>query len=280
MKSLREKISLNRIICPRLELESFFQFAYDLNVCKVELRNDLPGEKIIDGYASEQVQELSSKYGIQIITINALQHFNLGTMLPQVVEELQTLVTLSTSIGCRAIVLCPHNDVNDSRPPEQCFKETVNALNAFAPLFEDSGLLGYIEPLGFQESSLRSVMTARKAIQKTEHSCYRLVHDTFHYSLSHETFAPISKGYDVSYTGLIHVSGVERELPMNQYRDTHRVFISSADKLNSREQIQKLIALGYTGDISFEPFAEEVQQMEKEDMKKAIEKSIDYILGS
>ena len=86
--------------------------------------------------------------------------------------------------------------------------------------------------------------------------------------------------YDVSYTGLIHVSGIESDIPANHYRDSHRILIGSADKLKSKEQIKKFVALGYKGDISFEPFAEDIQQMQLEDLKTAINESIEYMFGS
>jgi len=46
----RSKISLNRIIYPKLNLEDFFKLTKDLDLNKIELRNDLPGGKIIDSY--------------------------------------------------------------------------------------------------------------------------------------------------------------------------------------------------------------------------------------
>jgi 2-keto-myo-inositol isomerase len=249
-------------------------------VNKVELRNDLPGAGIIDEYSPEQVKELSEKYGIRIITINALQHFNVNSLLPALLKELQELLRLSISIDCGAIVLCPHNNVKDGRSSEQCFKETVEALKEFAPFFAEHGLMGYVEPLGFEESSLRSLVTAMKAIQESgyeEH--YRIVYDTFHHHIGPDSLESLGNEYDVSYTGLIHVSGVESEIPTSQYRDAHRLLIEAADKLKSREQIEKLVALGYEGAISFEPFAEDIQQMELEDLKTAINESIEYILG-
>ena len=67
----RTRFSLNRIICPKLKLENFFKFAKDLELSKIELRNDLPGGKIIDGYTPGQLKELSKKYEVEILTINA-----------------------------------------------------------------------------------------------------------------------------------------------------------------------------------------------------------------
>ena len=109
----RSKISLNRIIYPKLKLEDFFKFAKDLDLNKIELRNDLPGGKIIDGYAPGQLKELSKKYGVEILTINALQKFNLAAILPETIKELKKLINLSLSIGCKAIVIVIRNNSNN-----------------------------------------------------------------------------------------------------------------------------------------------------------------------
>jgi len=274
----RSRISLNRIIYPDLNLEDFFKLTADLDLSKVELRNDLTERGIIDTYSPEQVKDLSKKYGINIITINALQKFNLGEVLPHTIRELKELIDLSLSIGCKAIVLCPNNDVNDRRDSKEIFKETVETLKSFAPLFEESGLLGYVEPLGFKESSLSSLVTAMEAIKESGNSNYKIVHDTFHHHIGPDTPDLIEDKYNHSYTGLVHISGVESFIPIEQYRDNHRILVTAHDKLRSKEQIEFLLKLGYKGDISFESFAKEVQKMGIEEIKLAIDKSIEYII--
>ena len=273
----RSRISLNRIIYSKLKLEDFFKFTKDLDLNKIELRNDLPGEKIIDGYTPEQLKALSKKYGVEILTINALQKFNLGAILPKTMEALKKLINLSLSIGCKAIVLCPNNDVSDKRSSEEIFKETVKALKSFGPLFQDSGMQGYLEPLGFEECSLRSIVIAMKTIQESSYSVYKIVHDTFHHHIGPDTFDTIKNDYDISYTGLVHISGVECNIPVKEYRDNHRVLVSGQDKLQSKEQIALLLKLGYAGNISFEPFSQKVQEMEIEKIKSVIDHSIEYI---
>ena len=273
----RTRFSLNRIIYPKLKLEDFFKFAKDLDLNKIELRNDLPGGEITDGYSHEQLQELSKKYEIEILTINALQKFNLAAILPETIKELKKLINLSLSIGCKAIVLCPNNDVNDKRNPGDIFEETVKALKSFGPLFQDSGMQGYLEPLGFEECSLRSLVTAMKAIQESGYPVYKIVHDTFHHHLGPDTFDTIKNDYDISYTGLIHISGVEYTIPVEEYRDNHRVLVTAQDRLQTKEQIELLLKLGYEGNISFEPFSQKVQEMEIGKIKSAIDQSIEYI---
>ena len=273
----RSKFSLNRIIYPKLKLEDFYKFTEDLDLNKIELRNDLPGGKIIDGYTPGQLKELSKEYGMEILTINALQKFNLAAILPETIKELKKLINLSLSIGCKAIVLCPNNDVNDKRNSEEIFKETVKTLKSFGPLFQDSGIQGYLEPLGFKECSLRSLVIAMKAIQESGYPVYKIVHDTFHHYIGPDTFDTIKDNYDISYSGLVHISGVECNIPVGEYRDNHRVLITEQDGLQNKEQIELLLKLGYTGNISFEPFSQKVQEMEMEKIKSAINNSIEYI---
>jgi 2-keto-myo-inositol isomerase len=273
----RSKISLNRIIYPKLKLEDFFKFTKDLGLNKIELRNDLPGGKIIDDYTPEQLKELSKKYGVEVLTINALQKFNLAAILSENIKELEKLINLSLSISCKAIVLCPNNDVDDKRGSEEIFEETVKALKSFGPLFQDSGMQGYLEPLGFEECSLRSIVTAMKAIQESGYPVYKIVHDTFHHHLGPDTFDTIENNYDISYTGLVHISGVECNIPVEEYRDNHRVLVTAQDRLQTKEQIELLLKLGYAGNISFEPFSQKVQEMEIGKIKSAIDNSIEYV---
>jgi predicted xylose isomerase-like sugar epimerase len=81
-----------------LELEDFYKFTKDLGLNKIELRNDLPGGKIIDGYAPGRLKELSLKYGVEILAINALQKFNLTAILPEtiIMSVLILLIQLKT----------------------------------------------------------------------------------------------------------------------------------------------------------------------------------------
>jgi 2-keto-myo-inositol isomerase len=173
----KSKIGLNRILFPTANLEEFFKLSSHMGLIKIELRNDLPGAGIIAPYSPEQVKELSEKYNIKILTINALQKFNLGAVLPEVLQELKEMIRLAVAIDCEAIVLVPTNDVNDKRDSDVITQETVAALKALGPLFENNGIRGYVEPLGFAECSLRSKVSALQAIQESGFSNYKIVHE-------------------------------------------------------------------------------------------------------
>ena len=269
-----ERIALNRIVYPGVGMEEFFAITAELGLGKVELRNDLPGGKIIDDLTPDQVRKLAAKHQVQILTINALQKFNLPSNLAKAAQELKGLIELARSIGCRAIVLCPNNDTADRRTPEQSLRDTTAALQAFRPQFESSGVLGYVEPLGFPESSLRSVLSASQAIREAGGSCYRMVFDTFHHYLGPDTAEDVEQKLDVSLVGLVHASGVEAKLDKGAMKDGHRVLVTNGDRMGNVAQIARLVARGYAGDVSLEPFSEQVQRLDRKAFLEAARETI------
>jgi 2-keto-myo-inositol isomerase len=275
----KTRFGLNRITCPSLGLAEFLDFAASVGFGKVELRNDLGGKDPVDGLEPGEAARLAADRGIRVIAMNALQKFNLSSERAQAERELDGLIGLSLAIGCPAIVLCPNNDSADDRNPARRASETVDALAAFGPRFEKAGLLGYVEPLGFSISSLASLVLAQEAIKKSGFSCYRVVHDTFHHHIGPEDHTIFGKVYDVSFTGLVHVSGVEADIPVDSYRDQHRVLAGPRDRLKSREQVRRLDELGYAGDFSFEPFSPTVQGLGTRELAAALRESLDYVLS-
>jgi len=269
-----KRIALNRIVYPGVGMEEFFAITAELGLGKVELRNDLPGGRIIDELTPDQVRKLAAKHRIQILTINALQKFNLPSNLAKATRELKGLIELARSIGCRAIVLCPNTDTADRRTPEQSLRDTTAALKAFRPQFESAGVLGYVEPLGFPESSLRSVLSASQAIKEAGGSCYRMVFDTFHHYLGPDTAEDVEQKLDVSLVGLVHASGVEAELATGAMKDGHRVLVTNGDRMGNVAQIARLVARGYAGDVSLEPFSEQVQKLDRKAFLEAARETI------
>jgi len=94
--------------------------------------------------------------------------------------------------------------------------------------------------------------------------------DTFHHHLAGETeFFP-------DRTGLVHISGVvEPAVAVDDMLDAHRVLVDAKDRLENLPQIKALIAAGFDGPYSFEPFAEEVHALA--DPESAVRESMTYI---
>ncbi len=71
------KIGVNRMVAPTLDLKGFLDLAAAVNAVGVELRNDLSGFDVIDDVDPAKVRDLLTERNLSVLTINAVQHFNL-----------------------------------------------------------------------------------------------------------------------------------------------------------------------------------------------------------
>ena len=282
----RKRFALNRIIAPAMSLKDFVQFTAGLGLSKAELRNDLPGKQeikdIIDGLKPAEARKLFEEEGISILSINALQKFNLPARRKDRIEELKQMLELSSSIDCSAVVLCPNNEKDDTRPPLEKYADTVEALIDYGPLFAEHGIAGYVEALGFGISSLASLPPIVEAIKASGYGCYRVLFDTFHHYIGPDGknifgMDGLGASYEIPYTGLVHISGVEENISPDQLRDCHRILVGPHDRMGNKEIINRLDGMGYLGTFSYEPFSAEVQKMPPDKLAQEIEESLRFI---
>jgi len=256
------RFTLNHVIAPRLGLADFFALARSLGIDAVEIRNDIAGNAILDGTPPGEVRRLAEAAGVTILSINALQRFD-DWRGRRPIEAL-ALADYAQACGARALVLVPTND--GSRPDR-----LLPALEGLRPLLQARGLIGLVEPLGFETSALRRKADAVAAIAAVGgERVFRLVHDIFHHAISGETAVFPRE------TGLVHLSGVDdASLATAGMRDAHRGLVTDADRLGNAAQLRALVAGGYDGPFSFEPFAEAVQALA--DPGPAIRRSMDLL---
>lgn len=263
--------ALNHMTAPALPVGSFMKTAAGLGISSVEIRNDLEGNAILDGTKPEDVARMAADNGLTIISINALQRFNNWTVERE--REARELATYARKSGARALVLVPVNDGTGKLEGERQGNLRV-ALKALKQILAENGIIGLVEPLGFQICSLRSKKEAAEAIHAVDGEAqFRLVHDTFHHVLAGEPqlFPEL--------TGLVHISGVEDQaVSVDGMRDPHRVMVGATDRLDNLGQIRALVAAGYKGPFSFEPFAPSVHQTG--DVAGMVKASMDYITRS
>jgi 2-keto-myo-inositol isomerase len=236
------------MVAPRLGLTEFFQLAASLAITEVEIRNDLHGRAIGDGTRPETVRAAAAEAGVTIVSINALQRFDHWTAARE--REAIGLARYASASGARALVLVPVND-GRSRMHGDPRARLRRALEGLRPVLADHDVLGLVEPLGFATCSLRSKREAADAIGAAGgRGSFQLVHDTFHHALAGEA------DLYPALTGLVHVSGVtDHAVALSELRDSHRVLLDAGDRLDAVGQIKALRAAGYSGPLSFEPFA-------------------------
>ncbi len=262
----RVRFALNHMVQPQLPLPAFFELARQVGCDAVEIRNDIAGQAILDGTPAAEVRSLAVDAGVEILTINALQRFNDWSATRE--REAAALAAYARDCGAGAIILVPTNDgVSISG------ERLRDALRRLEPILADAGIVGLVEPLGFAACSLRSKAEAVASIADVGGArTFRLVHDTFHHHLAGEPqLFPHS-------TGLVHVSGVtDPALSVADMRDAHRVLVDARDRIGNVEQIGALVAGGYGGPVSFEPFSEEMRHLP--DPAAAVRASMQAITG-
>jgi 2-keto-myo-inositol isomerase len=267
-------LCLNRIIKPQIPLEEFLKFTADLGIKYVEVRNDFTNHGILDGLSDTAVQKAFKDTGIRALTINALYPFEDVRVLKGNIEKLKGMIAEAKRIDCPQIVLCPLNDPDDKRSPAQRADELVTALDAYGPSFAEARMIGLIEPLGFASCSLRTKKAALEGIARCNYpASYQLLHDTFHHYLSGET------GLFPKQTALVHVSGVPPGKAKAATTDEDRILVTKDDVMDNRGQVAALLAGGCAAPISYEPFSSQVRDLPLLELKRQLQKSIDYLFA-
>ena len=262
------QFSLNHMVAPKLGYAEFFDLASRLGVNAVEIRNDIP-TALMGNKNAKMIAKLSKDKGITIINVNALQRWNQWNKAKA--DEAKKLAEYTALTGAKNLILVPTNDTK-FKPAHEARLEGIRvALDALKSILKDHGLIGCVEPLGFVECSLRlkaEAIAAIDAVGGTKR--FKVTHDAFHHFVAGE------KEVFADRTGLIHVSGVtDKKRSAATMRDAQRVLVDANDMIDNRGQVQKLMAAGYKGYVSFEPFAAEVHKSKM--IARELARSMDYL---
>ncbi|UVC15469.1 TIM barrel protein [Mesorhizobium onobrychidis] len=259
MRQVTPRFALEHMAAPPLDVSAIFALARDQGLTDVQIRDHHFSNPATRDIPAAEVQSAATEAGVTIISINELQRFNDWTPTRQ--AEAIKLADYAAACGAKTVVLVPVNDGSWAGNGERHDSLRVS-LNALKPILQSRGLIGLLEPMGFRTCSLRSKREAVEAIAAVDgQSVFRLVHDTFHHTLTGET------SLFCELTGLVHISGVN-DPTFWIYPDR---FLGGSD---NGSQIQALLDGGYAGPFSFE-LVEEVRTLD--DLAGALAASIDFI---
>jgi 2-keto-myo-inositol isomerase len=259
--------ALNHMTAPNLGWQEFLGVAKGLGCIGVEYRNDLPGP-LFGGDDPAEVGHALRESGLRLLALAEVKMFNDWSEAKR--AEALALMQIAVAAGAEAISLIPRNDgVATDRAESRRVTET--ALRALLPMLQDHGLKAMVEPLGFAVCSLRYKEVLADVIDDVGGvGTYFMVHDTFHHHLAG------GGAIFPAMTGIVHVSGVvDPAVSVADMRDGHRVLVDAADRLDNIGQIAALRAGGYSGPISYEPFAASVHAMAEPG--HALARSMDFI---
>jgi 2-keto-myo-inositol isomerase len=262
------QFSLNHMVAPKLGYNAFFDLALRLGVTAVEIRNDIP-TALMGNKNAKLIAALAKDKGITIVNVNALQRWNQWSKAKA--DEAKKLAEYTALTGAKNLILVPTNDKKFRPSSEERLDGIRQALDGLKAILKDHGLIGCVEPLGFAECSLRLKSEALAAIDAVGGAKrFKVTHDTFHHFVAgeSETFG--------ARTGLIHVSGVvDRKYTIDTMRDAQRCLVDANDMIDNKGQVKALMAQGYKGYVSFEPFAVEVHKSKQ--IARELARSMDYL---
>ncbi|EHA14708.1 TIM barrel protein [Halomonas sp. HAL1] len=248
------KFALNHMVNPRWSPQQLIEAAAEMGLGAVELRNDVGDNSVVDLDSASSAGQRARELGIDVLSINALYPFNVWN--DERASQAEALAQQVDAVGGRGLVLCPLVDAHNTATAEERRAQLEQALSALDAILGRYNLQGFVEPLGFPISSLRTKREAVEAIKALNlGSRFSLVHDTFHHQGAGET------AFFAESTGLVHISGLEDPaITFEDMLDEHRVLVGERDRLDNLGQLKRLLDDGYDGYISFEPFAESVHK--------------------
>jgi len=262
--------AINHMTFPGASFHRLVELAVMNSCIGVEVRNDLAGE-IFTGLKPEHARSLADSNGIRILALAQLNEFN--RISSDKLNEAQRLIDTAVACGAESICLIPQNDGNDCEPSVRK-RHLTEALTELHPLLKEANIIGMVEPLGFETSSIKSKSEVVETINTIDGGDHiQLVHDTFHHFLAgnSELFP--------EHTGMVHISGVADSSVATKYMmDSHRGFVDGDDQLNNIAQLSGFIAAGYTGPVSMEVFSPEVHA--SHESPERLKKSFSYIASA
>lgn len=266
------RFSINRTCAPQMTLAQFVALAQTVGVEAVEARNDIAGREFADGMDAATLRAVLSDAGLKLASINALQRFNDWT--GSRAEEALELIRYATTLGAPGIVMCPVIEADHGWSEAELELKLRHSLRMLRPMFLDHGIIGLVEPLGMKGSTMKLQETAVAAVSDIDGwNAFRICHDTFQFYRCGDTrMFP-------EHIGLVHISGIMRaNLPPHELTEPDRGFVFAGDRAGNIKQLRNLIAGGYQGYISLEPFDPAVQQ--DPEIAARLKASIDYVSGA
>lgn len=263
------RFALNRTCAPQLPLADFIQLAMAAGVHAVEIRNDIEGREFADGTPAAEVKARLDAAGLAVASVNALQRFNEWT--PERATEAEAIIAYAAVLGAPGVVLCPVHNEDNGWTEAEAERNLRDGLRQLRPILQAHGVTGYVEPLGMKGSTMKRQDMAVAAVTDIDGwDAYALCYDTFQFFRCGDTQLFPER------IGLAHMSGISRpDLGPADLTEPDRGLIFIDDRVGNVAQLRSLIAAGYNGFVSMEPFSPAVQQ--DPDLMSRLRASLEYV---
>ncbi len=263
------RFALNRTCAPHLPLADFISLAVASGVKAVEIRNDVEGREFADGTPAREVKARLDGAGLAVASVNALQRFNEWN--PDRAKEAAAIISYAAALGAPGVVLCPVHNEDHGWSNADAERNLRDGLANLAPILRDHGVIGYVEPLGMKGSTMKNQHMAVNAVGDVDGwDTYQLCFDTFQFFRCGDTVLHQDR------IGLAHMSGISRkDLQPGELTEPDRGLVFIDDRVDNIGMLRNLVAGGYSGFISMEPFNPAVQH--DPDLLSRLRASLEYV---
>lgn len=263
------RFALNRTCAPHLPLADFISLAVASGVKAVEIRNDVEGREFADGTPAREVKARLDGAGLAVASVNALQRFNEWN--PDRAKEAAAIISYAAALGAPGVVLCPVHNEGHGWSDADAERNLREGLANLAPILRDHGVIGYVEPLGMKGSTMKNQHMAVHAVGDVDGwDTYQLCFDTFQFFRCGDTVLHQDR------IGLAHMSGISRkDLQPGELTEPDRGLVFIDDRVDNIGMLRNLVAGGYSGFISMEPFNPAVQH--DPDLLSRLRASLEYV---
>ncbi|MCB1518628.1 MAG: TIM barrel protein [Hyphomicrobiaceae bacterium] len=261
------QFALNQATSPNLNFAEFLDLAANLGCVGVEPRNDMK-RPLFDGLPASVAGQMVRDRGLEIVGLSQVYPFN--DWSPERRREIVDLAETARQCGAPGINLIPRVD-GIGTDPDECRGSLRMIIIDLRPILADLNVGGWIEPIGFEKSSIRIKRVLAEIIEELgagDH--FGLIHDTFQHTIAADPdiFA--------AQTALVHISGISHpDVPLDESQDAHRVLIDETDRVGNVTQIIELQRRGYRGPFSFECTEPAIHALP--DLESRLERSMNFL---
>ncbi|MCO6543340.1 MAG: TIM barrel protein [Lactobacillus sp.] len=276
-----ERFCLNRKAAPAISLDKTISLVASLGIKNIELRNDLYGipdnSSILDKMSELDVKRVLEDNDVSVETINAVGNMDRRDMIDDNLASLTEMLDMTKDLQLKNIIFCPVRSKDDVRSARQRQEDAIANIKDYSQLLKKYNVNGLIEPLGFEDSTLRFPWEGQFIIDQAGVDNFKLVADTFHYYLANVTDDDFDNKVDVAYIGLVHLSSVMNNKSRRYLDDQDRYMLDEADIMNSIHIAHNIENAGYHGLYAFEPFSDDLKQYDEQRVKDELVKSIKLV---
>jgi 2-keto-myo-inositol isomerase len=206
------------------------------------------------------------RYDLSVLGVGALEQATLleGPKRGAMLARCEVLCERAFILHSPYIVVVP--SPTPSGASAQWIRDTtVESLNRFADICTRAHVRIGFEFLGFADSSIRTLATARDVIAQVNNPTVGLALDTFHFYVSGSPFTELDNIH-AAQIFFVHVSDAE-ERRVAELTDDHRL-LPGDGTIPLREIVKRLEITGYLGYYSLELFRPEYWTREPIELAK------------